>query len=85
MNPLWFSEVTPLTHQQVETSSQRETLMTWEGGVLCVSGPGRDFRLLFPTPRALGRQRPVLSPHIPLGGVQRGGARHAENSLPVLF
>ena len=45
--------------------------MTWGGG-LCDSRPGRGFRLLLSTLRALGRQRPVLPTHSTRGGAHRG-------------
>ena len=42
------------------------------GGGLCDSGPGRGFRLLLSTLRALGRWGPVLSTHSTRGGAHRG-------------
>ena len=45
--------------------------MTWGGG-LCVSGPGRGFRLLLSTLSTLGRWGPVLPTHSTRGGAHRG-------------
>ena len=45
--------------------------MTWGGG-LCVSGPGRGFRLLLSTLSTLGRWGPVLPTHSTHGGAHRG-------------
>ena len=53
VNPLWLSEVTPLTYQQAETSPLREkALMTWGSG-LSDSGSGIGFWSLLCTLRAL--------------------------------
>ena len=84
MNPLRLFKVTPFTQWQVKTSSQREALMTWGGG-LCVSGPGRAFRLLFSTLRAPGRQRLVLPNQVPHGGTHRGQACWAFPGCSVLI
>ena len=54
-----------------DLTSQREALMTW-GGDLCVSGPGRDFKLLLSMLRGLGRWGPVLPTCGPRGGKHRG-------------
>ena len=70
------------TQASRDLTSQREALMTWGGG-LCVSGPGRNFRFLLSTLRALGMRKPVLPTCSPHGGAHRG--QGAGNSLPVLF
>lgn len=62
VNPLWFSEVIPLTHQQVETSPLRGNSDDLQRFSLCLSSRGRDFRPLLTTLRALGRWRPVSLP-----------------------
>ena len=56
-----------------DLTSQREALMTWGGG-LCVSGPGRVFRLLLSILRAPDRQTTVLPTCGPHGGAHRGQA-----------
>ena len=61
----------PLGSQASSRGEAKEALMTW-GGDLCVSGPGRDFKLLLSMLRGLGRWGPVLPTCGPRGGKHRG-------------